>query len=86
MGLAMIVCVQFYPFDGEQASVEFVDMNAIQSASSPDSIIVRNAIAKAMKDPDKISEIKYEEMSGVYGFTVSLPTTVDDLVKVYCET
>lgn len=77
----MIVCVQEYPNDGDQAGVYFVDVNASPAA-------YQNAVAKARVDRYKIGVININD-SFSYGsgaISVNPPCQVQDCVTLYIET
>lgn len=82
----MIVCVQFYPEDGEQASVEFIDMNVLASSLDQDDQAIHLVIQLALSSPYKAEQIKRDHHADMtrQGI-VHPPCQVDNFVTIYLE-
>jgi hypothetical protein len=87
IGEKLNLCILFYPEDGDQAWVDFVDFKLLSGSTNADDIIIYNAAQTALNSPDFSSSIPYPDEPRVRSpFNLTLPCQIDCEITIYLET
>lgn len=80
-----IICVLVYP-DDDQADVWFLNMAFAKASLDPKAQKVYRKVLKALKDPDKMSEMDLSELWDADDkIWIAPPCFITDTVTIYME-